>query len=135
MNPVEPLPRDWCESVIRILRKGDPVHIRWTLRAQMDWSQFGLPFQACELLLRILGNPGLWGERITGMLSLPGAPKGRKPPTVFAFLCDHPLGLATPLYAKIGLHDDHLSIDLFSLHIDLSGDLASRIARARKKQP
>jgi hypothetical protein len=134
MNPVEPLPQDWCESVIRILRKGSSAHIRWTLRAQMDWSPFGLPYQACEFLVRALGRSGLWGERITGMLPLPGAPKSRKPPTVFAFLCNHPLALVTPLYAKIGLHDDHLSIDLFSLHIDLTGDLSKRIARAQTKR-
>lgn len=135
MNPVEPLPQDWCESVIRILRKGDSAHICWTLRAQMDWSPFGLPYQACDFLVRALSQPGLWGERITGMNPLPSAPKGLKPPRVFAFLCPHPLGVSSPLYAKIGLHDDHLTIDLFSLHIDLTGDLAKRIAHAQKRRP
>ena len=134
MNPVEPLPQDWCESVIRILRKSAPAQIRWTLRAQMDWSQFGLPYQAHDLLVRTLSQPGLWGERITGMHALPSPPKGQKPPIVFAFLCPHPLGISTLLYAKIGLHDGLLSIDIFSLHIDLSGELAKRIAHAQKKR-
>lgn len=135
MNPVEPLPQDWCEAVIRILRGGAPAQIRWTLRAQMDWSQFGLPYQACEFLVSALQRPGAWGESVAGMMPLPGAPKGAQPPRVFAFLCQHPLGLSTPLYAKIGLYDDHLSIDLFSLHIDLTSDLGKRIAQAQKHQP
>jgi hypothetical protein len=69
------------------------------------------------------------------MMPLPGAPIRAKPPRVFAFLCQHPLRLSKPLYAKIGLYDDHLSIDLFSLHIDLMGDLEKRIAQARKNRP
>ena len=39
-----------------------------------------------------------------------------------------------PLYAKIGLFDDKVTIDLFSLHIDLTGGLAKRIALAQKKR-
>ncbi len=135
MNSVEPLPPDWCESVIRILEKSAASHIRWTVRAQMDWSPFGLPYQACGLLVRALRQPGIWGESISGMMPLPGAPKGVKAPRVYAFLCQHPLGVPKPLYAKIGLYDDHVSIDLFSLHIDLTGDLAKRIAQAQKKRP
>jgi hypothetical protein len=101
----------------------------------MDWSQFGLPYQACGFLVGALQRPGVWGESIAGMMPLPGAPKGAKPPRVFALLCQHPLGLYKPLYAKIGLYDDHLSIDLFSLHIDLMGDLEKRIAQAQKNRP
>lgn len=78
MNPVEPLPQDWCESVIRILEKGSASHIRWTVRAQMDWSPFGLPYQARGFLARSLRQPAIWGENISGMMPLPGAPKGMK---------------------------------------------------------
>lgn len=85
MNPVEPLPQDWCESVIRILEKGSVSHIRWTIRAQMDWSPFGIPYQASSFLVRALRQPGLWGESIAGMMPLPGAPKGIKPPEYLPF--------------------------------------------------
>lgn len=64
---------------------------------------------------RILSFPEAWG------------PLGEK------YRRCHPLGVSTPLYAKIGLHDGHLSIDLSSLHIDLTGDLAKRIALAQRK--
>lgn len=135
MNPVAPLPATWCQAVIHLLEKGASSQVRWTLRAQMDWQQFGLPYQAKECLVRTLRQPGIWGESVTGMTSLPGTPKGTKPPRVHGFLCPHPLGGSKPLYAKIGLYQDHLTLDLFSLHIDLTGELAKRIAASQKKRP
>jgi len=50
-------------------------------------------------------------------------------PSHFRLIC-----VPKPLYAKIGLFEDKVTIDLFSLHIDLSGDLAKRIAQAQKKR-
>jgi hypothetical protein len=85
-------------------------------------------------LVETLRQPGIWGERVTGMIPLPAAPKNAGSQVVYGFLCSHPLGVPKPLYAKIGLFEDKVTIDLFSLHIDLSGDLAKRIAQAQKKR-
>ena len=49
---------------------------------------------------------------------------------VYGFLSPHPLGGPKPLHDKIGLFADKITIDLFSLHIDLTGDLSRRIAQA-----
>ncbi len=54
MNPVEPLPPDWCESVIHILKKDPPNQIRWSLRARQDWQQFGMPYDAFSRLAKTL---------------------------------------------------------------------------------
>jgi hypothetical protein len=135
MNPVEPLPQDWCESVIRILHKGAPTQIRWSLRARQDWQQFGMPYDAFSQLAKTLQQPGIWGERVTAMIPLPNMPKNAGSQGVYGFLCPHPLGVPKPLYAKIGLFEDKVTIDLFSLHIDLTGDLAKRIALAQKTRP
>ena len=135
MNPVEPLPQTWCESVIRILKKGGPTQIRWSLRARQDWQQFGMPYEAISQLIKTLLQPGIWGERVIGMNPLPNPPKNAGSQVVYGFLCPHPLGGMKPLYAKIGLFADKITIDLFSLHIDLSGDLAKRIAKAQNKLP
>ncbi len=132
MNPVEPLPPEWCEAVIRILSESSDTCIRWSFRARQDWQQFGMKHQAFELLIQTLRQREMWGERVTGMTPLSAPPPGAGGQTVYGFLCQHPLGVPTPLYAKIGLFDDHLTIDLFSLHIDLSGVLEKRIAAARK---
>lgn len=134
MNPVEPLPQDWCESVIRILNKGAPAQIRWSLRAKQDWQQFGMTHDAFTRLVKTLRQPGIWGELVVGMTPLPAAPKNAGSQVVYGFLCPHPLGIPKPLYAKIGLFEDKVTIDLFSLHIDLTGDLAKRIAQAQKKR-
>ena len=132
MNPVEPLPDAWRAGVIAILRKGSPVAVRWSLRARQDWQQFGLGHQAFELVIRTLGQPGIWGERVLGMTPLPCAPSSSGAQVVYGFLCAHPLGGPKPLYAKIGMFDDRVTLDLFSLHIDLTGDLAQRIAKAQR---
>lgn len=95
---------------------------------------FGMPHDALTRLVQTLQQPGIWGERVTGMTPLPNPPKSAGGQVVYGFLCPHPLGLPKPLYAKIGLFDDKITIDLFSLHIDLTGDLAKRIARAQKKR-
>ncbi len=132
MKAVEPLPRAWVSAVVRILQTRQSGSIRWSFRAQQDWQQFGLTYQAFDLLIDTLQKPDILGEKIVGMSPLPGPPAGSGNQTVYAFLCPHPLGGPKPLYAKIGLFADHITIDLFSLHVDLSGDLEKRIARTRK---
>lgn len=135
MSKASLLPDPWRESVIGILANGTSPNVTWTRRALQDWQMFGLPQDAHKLLIRTLSQPIVWGEEVHGMTPLPG----RIPPPAIethAFLCPHPLGVPTPLYAKIGLHGTRVSLDLFSLHIDLSGELARKIAAAkRKKQP
>lgn len=133
MNPVEPLPQDWCESVIRILNNSAPTQIRWSLRARQDWQQFGMPYDAFSRLAKTLQQPGIWGERVIGMIPQPNPPKNAGNQVVYGFLSPHPLGSPKPLYAKIGLFADKITIDLFSLHIDLTGDLARRIAQAQQR--
>lgn len=134
MSVVEPIPEPWCESVIRVLQRGPSPRIRWSFRALQDWQQFGMTHEACERLVITLRQPGLWGERITGMTPLPDPPRNAGTQVIYGFLCPHPLNLPTPLYAKIGLFDDNITIDLFSLHIDLTGDLSSRISKAQSKK-
>jgi len=134
MNLVEPIPAAWCDEVVRALSKGTTPNVRWSFRAQQDWQQFGLPYQAHELLIRTLRQPGIWGERVTTMIPLPNPPKGAGSQAVYGFLCPHPLGGQKPLYAKIGLFANEVTLDIFSLHIDLSGELTRRIAQAQKKR-
>ncbi len=131
---IGPLPPEWCKAVIRILRNGDPERVRWTFTAKQEWQQFGLTFEAYKLLVNTLQHPGIWGEQIFGMHPLPNPPPKAGTHTVYAFLCPHPLGVPTPLYAKIGLFEDRVTIDLFSLHIDRTEKLAERIAKAQKKR-
>jgi hypothetical protein len=133
-SSIGPLPPEWCAAVIRILEKGHSERIRWSFRAQQDWQQFGMTHHAFEHLARTLRQAGVWGERIVGMDPLPDPPAGAGDQLVYAFLCPHPLGSPKPLYAKIGLFDDRVTIDLFSLHVDLSAKLEKRIAQARRKR-
>jgi hypothetical protein len=134
MNPLEPLPTAWCDAVMRILSKGTSPNVRWSFRAQQDWQQFGLPFQAHALLVKTLRQPGIRGERVSTMIPLPNPPKDAGTQVVYGFLCQHPLGGPKPLYAKVGLFANKVTLDLFSLHIDLSGALAKRIAQTQKKR-
>jgi hypothetical protein len=119
---ISPIPAPWLASVISLLEEGDQAKINWTFRAKLDWQQFGLDYQAYEHCLKILKSPTLVGEKISGMVESDG-----QECDTWAFPCPHPFGLSTPLYAKIGLHQDQLQIDLFSLHIDLSGKLLADI--------
>lgn len=134
MSNIEPLPGPWCEAVIRILSKGGPAQIRWTVRAQRDWQQFGMTQSAYALLATTLRHPGIWGERVPGMVPAVPSRHITDLPVVYGFLCPHPLGSPKPLYAKLGLYNDQITLDLFSLHIDLTGALAERIAKAQKRK-
>jgi len=53
---------------------------------------------------------------------------------IWEFLLPHPLNSPIPLYAKIGLKNDRLSIKIFSVHIDLKGDLERAILAFLKKR-
>lgn len=134
MSLIEPLPLEWSQTVIRTLHRNNPNEIRWTFRAKQDWQQFGQRHDAINLLIQTLSQPCILGERIVGMEPLPAPPKGAGNQTVYAFLCRNPLGGLKPLYAKIGLFDNQITIDLFSIHIDLKGDLLKEIARYQKQK-
>ncbi len=53
----------------------------------------------------------------------------RSAPIIFDrdHLCPNPLGNPDPIFAKIGLHQGRLHINLFSLHVDRSGKLLKAI--------
>jgi hypothetical protein len=52
----------------------------------------------------------------------------------WAFLCPHPLKVPTPLYVKIGLHLNHIVLNLFSIHIDRKNTLSEEFAAYLKKR-
>ncbi len=124
-SPPEIIPEAWRQDVIKVLRSGQDTHIDWTLRARTDWSMFGLSYQAYELLTHTLSTPSLVGRQV---LYMDGATE------VWEFLCHHPLGIDTPLYAKIGLKEGRLSIKIFSTHIDHSGELLTAIQRLQRRK-
>ena len=122
-----PIPEQWRRDVIAILRTGDPNNIEWTFRARSDWSIFGLTHQAYEHLIQTLSTPALLGREVLFM---------DEQAEVWEFLCRHPFGVETPLYAKIGLKADRIRIKIFSTHIDHSGKLLAAIKRLqRRKKP
>lgn len=92
----------------------------------------GMAPQAYALLIETLRQRIVWGERIRGMHPLPNPPQGEQQ-IVYAFLCEHPFNPDLPIYAKIGLFDGHLCLDLFSLHNDYTNELIKKIAAAKKQ--
>ena len=100
LNSVEPLPPDWCESVVRILHKGASTQIRWALRARQDWQQFGMPYDSFSRLAKTLQQPGIWGERVLDMVPQPSPPKNAGSRVVYGFLSPHPLGGPKPLFDR-----------------------------------
>jgi hypothetical protein len=124
-GPVQLIPESWKSEVIKILNTGNNTLIDWTLRAQQDWQQFGMLHEALALLVRHLKPADKLGRQVFGMA---GAAE------VWEFLLPHPLNSPKPLYAKIGLKGNRLSIKIFSVHIDLNGDLEKAIQDFLKKQ-
>lgn len=130
MSSVAPIPTDWCDAVIKILKRGDHSECRWYPRARQDWIQFGMTHDAYQLLIQTLNQREVWGEQIHMTFQLPNPPKGEEQST-YAFLCKHPFNPNTPLYAKVGLYDGQVCLDIFSLHIDLTTKLIKKIAAAK----
>lgn len=108
---IGPIPQTWIRDVVAILRSHDKKRIAWTARADMDWRQFGMHYEAYELLIQTLHTSGIIGSDES--VAMQGAKE------TWAFLCPHPMNPANKLYAKIGLKDGALSIKIFSLHVDL----------------
>jgi hypothetical protein len=132
MSSVAPIPTDWCDAVIKILKRSDPKECRWSFRVRQDWQPMGMAPQAYALLIKTLEQRVVWGERVRGMHPLPKPPKGEQQ-VVYAFLCKHPFNPDLPIYAKIGLFDGHLCLDLFSLHNDYTNELIKKITAAKKQ--
>ena len=129
---IAPIPSRWLEVVIPLLDEGDSKKVRWTFTAQNELYSLGLnnKAEAYDHCLTTLRTRGICGENIPDM-------RDSFDETLcetWAFLCPHPLKVPTPLYAKIGLHDSHLSLNFFSLHIDRKGDLATAIANYQKER-
>ena len=64
-------------------------------------------------LAKTLRQTGIWGERVIGMIPQPNPPKNAGNQVVNGFLSPHSLGGPKPLYAKIGLFADKITIDFF----------------------
>lgn len=125
-----PIPHPWKETVLTILREGNPDNINWTIQAVDDWQRFGLEYQAYELLIQTLSDSEVIGQQVIGMRDR----RDGSYTDCWAFLCDHPQEGPKPLYAKIGIHCSQIYINLFSLHIDDgSNKLLKAIAAYRKR--
>ena len=129
---VAPIPQGWLDAVIPLLRDGAPGKIHWTGRAQREMAVLGLTFkhEAYELCLEVLRHHCPLGEQILDMVD---ETDGSLCDT-WAFLCPHPLNASDYVYAKIGLHHGRLHINLFSLHVDLSGKLKVAIRTYLKRK-
>ncbi len=124
-NFIAPIPKRWSDPVIKLLEEGDPATIEWTFTALNERLLLGFHSEdmAYKHCIKTLRTPNLMGECVVDMRTK----SHQKRCEAWAFLCPHPLNSPTPLFAKIGLHEDQLNIDLFSLHIDRKGDLQQRI--------
>lgn len=124
-NFIAPIPKRWTTPVIAHLDKGDSSFIDWTFTAKQELRIIGLQTEqdAFKLCTNVLKTPGTIGECVVEMRTIETDQRCE----AWTFLCPHPLGSNTPVYAKIGLHENHLSIDIFSLHIDRKGTLQKKI--------
>lgn len=127
------IPNRWLDLVIPLLDEGDPKAIRWTLTAEMDLPLIGLSSKqaAYDHVLQVLRTPNQPGEIIPDMYD--GLDQTLC--ETWAFLCPHPLKVPTPLYVKIGLHQNQILLNLFSIHIDRKDTLRAEFAKLLKKRP
>lgn len=124
---VAPIPQSWLSIVLPILEDGDLAKILWSGRATQDWEDLApqsFKDDGHQLLTRVLSQPGVLGEPIYGMTDK----ADQTSCDTWAFLCPHPAGVPTQVYAKIGVHHGQLRINLFSLHVDLTKKLELSIA-------
>lgn len=114
-----------------MLENGNPQNIHWTNTAERELPQFGFICRqdAYDYCLEVLCYPGMLGENIPDMYDS----RDQTLCETWAFLCPHPFKLPTPVYVKIGLHQNKLTLNLFSLHIDRKGHLKKAIGNYLKK--
>ncbi|MCX8495522.1 MAG: hypothetical protein ORN51_04995 [Akkermansiaceae bacterium] len=129
---IAPIPKRWISPVVAILKDGDMQKIRWTLTAESEFHLFGFltKEQAYEYCINLLHSPELHGEMVTGMYD-------RFDGTLcetWAMLGRHPFNSPVDVYVKIGLHDNQVILNLFSLHIDRTGELRSAISDYQSKK-
>ena len=129
---IAPIPSRWITPVVKILRDGAIQTIRWTLTAEREFHLFGFASkeQAYEYCINLLLTPGIHGEMVSGMYD-------RIDQTLcetWAMLGKHPLGSPVDVYVKLGLHQNQVVLNLFSLHIDRTGELRSAIANYQSKK-
>lgn len=129
---IAPIPKRWLDVVIPILDDGDARSIHWTLTAELDLPLIGLSCKqdAYDHILQVLRTPNQLGEIITDM-------RDKFDQTLcetWAFLTPHPLKVPKPLYVKIGLHQNQITLNLFSIHIDRKNTLSEEFAAYLKKR-
>jgi hypothetical protein len=127
MAGIEPLPEPWRETVLSVLKGGDPKKIEWTLTARQDSQAIGLgmQFEALEYLTNLFQVPGLLCLPYPGM-------DGGSASEIRAVLGPHPAHVQTPVYVKIGIKLNGDAIKIISLHVDRTGDM-ERLMNRRKK--
>ena len=131
---VAPFPQRWLERVVSLLEDGGSKKVHWSLRAQMDWQQFGMAYEALDLCLRVLRTPGMVGQKIDNPDDPMTDPRDDTLCETWAFLCPHPQpDLKRPIYAKIGLHRSRSRINIYSMHTDNTGTLLKAIRSHRDK--
>lgn len=129
---IAPIPKRWLDVVIPILEDGDSQSIHWTLTAELDLPLIGLSCKqaAYDHILHVLRTPNQLGEIIPDMRDA----SDQTLCETWAFLTPHPLKVPTPLYVKIGLHLNQITLNLFSIHIDRSNLLSEEFAAYLKKR-
>jgi hypothetical protein len=103
----QPIPDAWRETVIAILRNGDPGRIDWTFRARQDWDAAtgGFTYEAYPPMLAALEQPGVEGNLVT---PFPGQVE------TYEFLFFH---AGRRMYGKLALIDGRLKIAVVSAHL------------------
>jgi hypothetical protein len=129
---IAPIPKRWITPVVATLRDGSIQNIRWTLTAEKEFHLFGFASkeQAYEYCINILITPGIHGEMVSGMYNWTDNTQCE----TWAMLGKHPLGSPVDVYVKIGLHQNQIILNLFSLHIDRTRGLSSAIADYKSKK-
>lgn len=128
---IAPIPSRWINIVLKILRDGNIRNIRWTLTAEREFHLFGFMSkeQAYDYCIDLLLTTGIHGEMVAGMYD-----DDSTLCETWAMLGKHPLGSPVNVYVKIGLHQNQVVLNLFSLHIDRTGELSSAIADYQSKK-
>lgn len=127
MAGIEPLPESWRETVLSVLKGGDPKKIEWTFTARQDCQALGLgmQFEALDYLTSLFRVPGLQCRPYPDM-------DGGSATEIRAVLGPHPAQVPTHVYVKIGIKLNGDAIKIISFHVDSTGDM-ERLINQRKK--